>query len=176
MSGGARLAVGVGLVAFSLAASAATPARKGAAASAPPPTANARAASAPAAAASAPTEFNGALVAGVTYVADVFFDTRVLHIWRPVKEVVPGKDVAWTIAWTNLDQFPALKTPASAGAAATDALSRRQDRHALGIAEAAVDGDVPLRDPRGRAASRRPRRRHADADRRRARDRRKSRR
>jgi len=113
MSGGARLAVGVGLVAFSLAASAATPARKGAAASAPPPTANARAASAPAAAASAPTEFNGALVAGVTYVADVFFDTRVLHIWRPVKEVVPGKDVAWTIAWTNLDQFPALKTPAT---------------------------------------------------------------
>ena len=24
-----------------------------------------------------------------------------------------GKDVAWTIAWTNLDQFPALKTAAT---------------------------------------------------------------
>ena len=41
------------------------------------------------------------------------FDARALKIWRPLKEVQPGKDVAWTIAWTNLDQFPALKTAAT---------------------------------------------------------------
>ena len=107
----ARLAVGAGLVALSLAAWPATAARKGAASA--PAAANARppaAASAPAAAASAPTEFTGSLVTGVTYVADVFFDTRALHIWRPVKDLNPGKDIAWTIAWTNLDKFPALKT------------------------------------------------------------------
>ncbi|HEY2188896.1 MAG TPA: hypothetical protein VGH48_10065 [Caldimonas sp.] len=112
MSGGERLAVGTCLLAVALAVAAAAPARKGTAAASAPATASARA-SAPAAAASAPTEFSGSLVAGETYVADVFFDSRALHIWRPVKEVFPGKDVAWTIAWTNLDQFPALKTTAT---------------------------------------------------------------
>ncbi|HEY2560383.1 MAG TPA: hypothetical protein VGI48_11790 [Caldimonas sp.] len=110
MSGGGRLAVGICLLALALAATAATAPRKGTAASSP--AAAGAHASAPAAAASAPTEFSGSLVAGETYVADVFFDSRALHIWRPVKEVFPGKDVAWTIAWNNLDQFPALKTTA----------------------------------------------------------------
>jgi hypothetical protein len=111
MSRGGRLAVATCLLAAALAAMAASPAKKGAAVS-PPPAASAHAA-APAVAASAPTEFSGALVAGETYVADVFFDSRALHLWRPVKDVFPGKDVAWTIAWTNLDQFPALKTTAT---------------------------------------------------------------
>ncbi|HEX4235939.1 MAG TPA: hypothetical protein VH041_16735 [Caldimonas sp.] len=111
MSGGGPLAIGTFLLVVALAAAPATPAKKGTAATAPA-AASARA-SAPAAAASAPTEFSGSLIAGETYVADVFFDARALHIWRPVKEVFPGKDVAWTIAWTNLDQFPALKTTAT---------------------------------------------------------------
>jgi hypothetical protein len=29
------------------------------------------------------------------------------------RDVQPGKNVAWTIVWTNLDQFPALKTAAT---------------------------------------------------------------
>jgi hypothetical protein len=41
------------------------------------------------------------------------FDSRALKTWRPLKDVQPGKNVAWTIVWTNLEQFPALKTPAT---------------------------------------------------------------
>jgi len=122
MSRRARRDIGAGVVALSLAfsfalsfaASAATAARKNAAS--PPALASSHppaAASAPSAAASAPTEFTGTLAAGVTYVAEVFYDTRALHIWRPVKDMKPGQDVAWTIAWTNLDKFPALKTSAT---------------------------------------------------------------
>jgi hypothetical protein len=114
MSRGARLAISAALVATSLAAWSQVPARKGAPASARAPAAASAppAASAPAAA-SAATEFSGALVTGTTYVADMAFDARALKIWRPLKEVQPGKDVAWTIAWTNLDQFPALKSAAT---------------------------------------------------------------
>ena len=115
MSRGARLAVGAALVTMSLAAWSQPAARKGAPAAGRPPAAASAptAASAPAAAASAATEFSGALVAGTTYVADMAFDARALKVWRPLKDVQPGKDVAWTIAWTNLDQFPALKSAAA---------------------------------------------------------------
>ena len=89
--------------------------------------------------------------AGTTYVAEMAFDSRALKTWRPVKDVQPGKNVAWTIVWTNLDQFPALKTPADAGTSAALPLSRHQDRDAVGLAGVAVDGDLPLRDPRVRA-------------------------
>ena len=62
--------------------------------------------------------------AATTYVAEVFYDARALRTWRPVKDVHVGKNVAWTIAWTNLDQFPALKTAATqARAAAACALA-----------------------------------------------------
>ena len=112
MSGAARLGAGAFLVLLSLAALSATPKKPAASASAAAP-APAAAASAPAAAASAPTEFAGSFVAGTTYVAEMAFDARALKTWRPVKDVQPGKNVAWTIVWTNLDQFPALKTPAT---------------------------------------------------------------
>ena len=118
MSRAARVAVGIGIgmVVVSLAAWPQTATRKGAAAS-PLPSASAKApaasAPAPAPAASAATEFSGQLVTGTTYVAEMAFDARALKIWRPVKDVLPGKDVAWTIAWTNLDQFPALKNAAT---------------------------------------------------------------
>jgi hypothetical protein len=59
--------------------------------------------------AAAPVEFNGTFVAGATYVAEMFYDARVLKTWRPVKDVQPGPNTAWTVAWSNLDQFPALK-------------------------------------------------------------------
>jgi hypothetical protein len=111
MSGAARPAAGALLILLSLAAWSATP-KKAAAPAAPAP---ATAASAAAAAASAPTEFAGTFVAGTTYVAEMAFDSRALKTWRPVKDVQPGKNVAWTIVWTNLDQFPALKSPATQG-------------------------------------------------------------
>jgi hypothetical protein len=41
------------------------------------------------------------------------YDARALKIWRPVKEVRVAKNVAWTIVWTNIDQFAQLKTPAT---------------------------------------------------------------
>jgi len=112
MSGAARLGAGAFLVLLSLAAGSATPKKPAASAASAAP-APASAASAPAASASAPTEFSGTFVAGTTYVAEMAFDSRALKTWRPVKDVQPGKNVAWTIVWTNLDQFPALKTPAT---------------------------------------------------------------
>ena len=111
MSGAGRLAAGACLLVLSLAAWSATP--KKPAASAPAVRAAASAASAPAASASAPTEFEGTFVAGTTYVAEMAFDSRALKTWRPVRDVQPGKNVAWTIVWTNLDQFPALKSTAT---------------------------------------------------------------
>ncbi|MGZ8260749.1 MAG: hypothetical protein ACXWUL_09380 [Caldimonas sp.] len=114
MRRGARVVAGACLVALTLPVWPQATARKGVAAG-PSASAAARAASASAAAASAPTEFTGALVTGTTYAGEFFYDSRALKIWRPVKEVQPGKNVAWTIHWTNLDQFPALKSaPAQA--------------------------------------------------------------
>jgi hypothetical protein len=113
MSGAGRLAVGACLVAMSLAAGAATPARtasapaRAGAAAAPPASAAAPAA------ASAAVEFEGTLESGTTYVADMSYDPRALRIWRPVKPVRVAKNVAWTIVWTNIDQFPQLKTAAT---------------------------------------------------------------
>ena len=106
-----RTAACASLLAFTVAAWSAPVARQ--APSSAPAAATTRPAAAPAPAASAATEFSGPIVTGVTYVADMFFDARALHIWRPTRDVLPGKDVAWTIAWTNLDQFPALKTAAT---------------------------------------------------------------
>jgi hypothetical protein len=60
------------------------------------------------AAASAPAEFAGELAAGASYVGDFFYDANALRTWRPVKDVQVDKNSAWTIAWTNLAQFPAL--------------------------------------------------------------------
>ena len=105
MSGRVRLAVGACLVALSMAAGAATPARS---ASAP-----ARATAAASETASAPVEFTGLLEAGTTYIAEVAYDSRALRTWRPVKEVRVAKNVAWTIDWTNIDRFPQLKTVAT---------------------------------------------------------------
>jgi hypothetical protein len=109
----ARLLVIVGLAAAAVGAGAAPSTR---AASAPPrgaPPAAPSSAPATAAAASAPaTEFTGTLSTGMVYVADVAFDGRALQIWRPLREMKVAKNVAWTIEWINLDQFPALKTPA----------------------------------------------------------------
>ncbi len=71
-------------------------------------------ASAPAAAAAAaPVEFEGTLESGRTYVAEVAWDNNALHIWRPLKDVKVPRQHAWTIDWTNLARFPALKTPAT---------------------------------------------------------------
>ena len=66
-----------------------------------------------AAPASPPVEFEGTLESGRTYVADVAWDNNALHIWRPLKDVKVPSQHAWTIAWTNLAKFPALKTPAT---------------------------------------------------------------
>jgi hypothetical protein len=111
MRGGVRCAVGVCLVALSMVAGAATPART---ASAP---ARTTAAAAPAASAapapSAPVEFNGLLEAGTTYSAEMVYDARALRTWRPAKEVHVAKNVAWTIDWINLDRFPQLKSAAT---------------------------------------------------------------
>jgi len=59
-----------------------------------------------------PVEFAGTFASGTTYVGDMFYDARALKTWRPVKDVQPGNNVAWTVRWDNLDQFPALKTAA----------------------------------------------------------------
>ena len=58
----------------------------------------------------APVEFTGKLEAGKSFVAEVAFDNNALHIWRPVKDVQVPRQHAWTIDWTNLAAFPALKT------------------------------------------------------------------
>ena len=113
MSGALRSAVAFALAVVSSVAAAATPARGASApaggASAP---ASAAAPARPSAAASAPVEFMGAFETGTTYVGEMAFDSRALHIWRPVREVRVAKNVAWTIDWTNIDKFPQLKTPA----------------------------------------------------------------
>ena len=108
-----RTAACASLLAFTVAAWSAPVARQAPSSAPAAATTRPAAAPAPATAASAATEFSGPIVTGVTYVADMFFDGRALHIWRPTRDVLPGKDVAWTIAWTNLDQFPALKTSAT---------------------------------------------------------------
>jgi len=109
MRSGARFAAGACLAALAMAAVAATPARTASA----PANAKASAPAASTAAASAPVEFNGLLEAGTTYVAEMTYDSRALRTWRPVKEVRVAKNVAWTIAWTNIDRFPQLKTAAT---------------------------------------------------------------
>jgi len=102
--------LGVGLAALSLTGGAATATRAAPAAThgAAPP-----AAASPAAAASAPSEFAGTFEAGKTYVAEVNYDARALRTWRPAKEVRVAKNVAWTIDWSNIGQFPQLKSPAT---------------------------------------------------------------
>ena len=70
-------------------------------------------ASATASTPAAPVEFTGKLEPGKTYVAEVAFDNNALHIWRPVKDVQVPRQHAWTIDWTNLAAFPALKTQAT---------------------------------------------------------------
>ncbi len=97
-----RFGAGIALVAVGCGALAATPARGASAA-------------APAAAAPTPVEFMGAFETGTTYVAEMAYDARALHTWRPVREVRVAKNVAWTIDWTNIDKFPQLKTPAVRG-------------------------------------------------------------
>ena len=72
----------------------------------------ASAASATASTPTAPVEFTGKLEPGKTFVAEVAFDNNALHIWRPVKDVQVPRQHAWTIDWTNLAAFPALKTTA----------------------------------------------------------------
>jgi hypothetical protein len=113
----ARAVVLASVVAVSFAASAAS-APPGKASAAPGKAASAAVAaaraSAPASAAATPVvEFNGTFAAGTTYVGEMFYDARALKTWRPVKDVQPGHNVAWTVAWSNLDQFPALKTAAT---------------------------------------------------------------
>jgi hypothetical protein len=63
----------------------------------------------------APIEFSGALESGKTYVAEVAFDNNALHIWRPIKDVQVPRQHTWTIDWTNLAKFPALKTTPARG-------------------------------------------------------------
>ncbi|MEP7141190.1 MAG: hypothetical protein ABI745_16260 [Caldimonas sp.] len=63
--------------------------------------------------AAAPVEFEGTLEAGKTYVAEVAWDNNALHIWRPIVDVKVPRQHAWTIDWTNLARFPALKTNAA---------------------------------------------------------------
>jgi hypothetical protein len=104
-----RAALGAALTALSLTAAAAGPTRAAPAAT----RSAAAAASSPAAAASAPSEFTGTFEAGQTYVAEVNYDARALRTWRPAKEVRVAKNVAWTIDWSNIGQFPHLKTPAA---------------------------------------------------------------
>nr|HET7857662.1 hypothetical protein [Caldimonas sp.] len=110
MTRGTRALVACSLAAIAAAAVAATPTGKTAATGKVSATATpAPTASAPAAAA-APVEFTGTFLAGTTYLAEMVYDARVLKTWRPVKDVQPGPNTAWSVAWTNLDQFPALKT------------------------------------------------------------------
>jgi hypothetical protein len=114
MTRGARVVVACSLAALAAAAWSASPANKATVATgkvtggAAAPAASAAAS----AAAAAPVEFTGTFAAGTTYVGDVFYDARVLKTWRPVKDVQPGSNVAWTVRWDNLDHFPALKTAA----------------------------------------------------------------
>ena len=110
----ARVVVACSLAASATAAWSASPANKATVATgkvtggAAAPAASAAAS----AAAAASVEFSGTFAAGTTYVADVFYDARVLKTWRPVKDVQPGSNVAWTVRWDNLDRFPSLKTAA----------------------------------------------------------------
>ncbi|HZW75507.1 MAG TPA: hypothetical protein VFF43_18320 [Caldimonas sp.] len=109
----ARAVVAASLVAITAGAWSASPTHKSTSTPAPAPRASAAAASAPAsAAAAAPVEFAGTFATGTTYVGEVFYDARALKTWRPVKDVQPGTNVAWTVRWDNIDQFPALKTAA----------------------------------------------------------------
>ena len=109
----ARAAIAASLVAITAGAWSAGPTHKPTGTPAPAPRASAAAASASAsAAASAPVEFAGTFATGTTYVGDMFYDARALKTWRPVKDVQPGANVAWTVRWDNIDQFPALKTAA----------------------------------------------------------------
>jgi len=109
----ARAAIAASLVAITAGAWSAGPTHKPTGTPAPAPRASAAAASASAsAAASAPVEFAGTFATGTTYVGDMFYDARALKTWRPVKDVQPGNNVAWTVRWDNIDQFPALKTAA----------------------------------------------------------------
>ena len=109
----ARAVVAASLVAITAGAWSAGPTHKPTGTPAPAPRASAAAASASAsAAASAPVEFAGTFATGTTYVGDMFYDARALKTWRPVKDVQPGANVAWTVRWDNIDQFPALKTAA----------------------------------------------------------------
>jgi hypothetical protein len=108
-----RMAACASLLAFTVAAWSAPAARPSPSSAPAAATTRPPAAPAPAPGASAATEFSGPIVTGGTYVADMFYDARVLHVWRPLRDVQPGRDVAWTIAWTNLDQFPTLKTAAT---------------------------------------------------------------
>lgn len=112
MTRGARAVAAFSLAAMVAAAWPAGPTNKAA-------TATGKVTSAPVAApsasapASAPVEFAGTFATGTTYVGDMFYDARALKQWRPVKDVQPGNNVAWTVRWDNLDQFPALKTAAT---------------------------------------------------------------
>ena len=109
----ARAAIAASLVAITAGAWSAGPTHKPTGTPAPAPRASAAAASASAsAAASAPVEFAGTFATGTTYVGDMFYDARALKTWRPVKDVQPGANVAWTVRWDYIDQFPALKTAA----------------------------------------------------------------
>lgn len=111
----ARAVVALSLAAVVAGAWSASPTHKVTGTAAPAPRASAAAAAASTAAsapAAAPVEFSGTFATGTTYVADMFYDARVLKTWRPVKDVQPGTNVAWTVRWDNIDQFPALKTAA----------------------------------------------------------------
>ncbi len=115
MTRGARAFVACSLAAVVAAAWSAAPTNKTATATGKVAGAPAAAPSTPAAASTphaAPVEFTGTFAAGTTYVGEMYYDKQVLKTWRPVKEVQPGPNVAWTVVWSNLDQFPALKTPA----------------------------------------------------------------
>ena len=115
MTRGARAFAAFSLAAIAAAAWSASPTSKS-------PAATGKVTNAPAVAPSAstatstpttpPVEFAGTFASGTTYVGDMFYDARALKTWRPVKDVQPGNNVAWTVRWDNLDQFPALKTAA----------------------------------------------------------------
>ena len=114
MTRGARAVVAFSLAAIAAAAWSASPTNKATVATGKVTgTAAPSASAAASAAAAAPVEFSGTFATGTTYVADRFFDARVLKTWRPVKDVQPGDNVAWTVRWDNLEQFPALKSTAA---------------------------------------------------------------
>ena len=94
MTRGARAVVAFSLAAIVAAAWSASPTNKATVATGKVTGPAAPSASAAAsAAAAAPVEFSGTFATGTTYVADMFFDARVLKTWRPVKDVQPGKNV-----------------------------------------------------------------------------------